>query len=104
MLAGIAMGLRQDFTLMSAHAHLNLVGGVLVFLFGLYYRRFPAAGTTWLAKLQGSLRIVETIVFPAGTAPVILEGPAFEATAIAGWLLVAATAPFTIIVFRTSQA
>lgn len=68
MLAGIAIGIRQDFTLMSAHAHLDLVGGVLLFLFGLYYRLVPAAGTTWLAKLQGSLHIVGAIVFPAGIA------------------------------------
>ncbi|WP_229164906.1 hypothetical protein [Bradyrhizobium altum] len=44
MLAGIVMGIQHDFTLGPAHAHLNLVGGVLLFLFGLYYRVFPAAG------------------------------------------------------------
>jgi hypothetical protein len=53
MLAGIAMGIRQDFTLQPAHAHLNLVGGVLLFLFGMYYRLFPAAADDKLAKLQG---------------------------------------------------
>jgi hypothetical protein len=52
MLAGIAMGITQNFMLAPAHAHLNLVGGVLLFLFGLYYRLVPAAGTTALAKLQ----------------------------------------------------
>ncbi|WP_426433967.1 hypothetical protein [Bradyrhizobium genosp. P] len=41
MLAGIAMGIRQDFALASAHAHLNLVGGVLLFLFGLIIGLFP---------------------------------------------------------------
>ena len=30
MLAGIAMGIREDFALQPAHAHLNLVGGVLL--------------------------------------------------------------------------
>ncbi|HEX9586867.1 MAG TPA: hypothetical protein VGA15_03890 [Bradyrhizobium sp.] len=34
MLAGIAMGIQQNFALGPAHAHLNLVGGVLLFLFG----------------------------------------------------------------------
>jgi hypothetical protein len=28
MLAGIVMGIKQDFALAPAHAHLNLVGGV----------------------------------------------------------------------------
>ena len=45
MLAGIVMGIQKNFVLAPAHAHLNLVGGVLLFLFGLYYRLVPAAGT-----------------------------------------------------------
>ena len=44
MLAGIVMGIQQDFELAPAHAHFNLIGGVLLFLFGLYYRLVPAAG------------------------------------------------------------
>jgi hypothetical protein len=52
MLAGIAMGIREDFTLQAAHAHLNLVGGVLLFLFGLYYRPIPAAGGSALAQFR----------------------------------------------------
>jgi len=47
MLAGIAMGIREDFTLQAAHAHLNLVGGVL-----LYYRLIPAAGGSALAQFR----------------------------------------------------
>ena len=52
---GVAMGVAHDFQLTAAHAHLNLLGGVLTFLFGLYYparstprRRAPceAAGLT----------------------------------------------------------
>jgi hypothetical protein len=44
MLAGIAMGIKQDFVLAPAHAHLNLVGGVLLFLFGLYTGLFRPPG------------------------------------------------------------
>jgi ABC-type nickel/cobalt efflux system permease component RcnA len=51
MLAGIVMGIEQNFT--PAHAHLNLIGGVLLLLFGLYYRLVPAAGATTLAKVHG---------------------------------------------------
>jgi uncharacterized membrane protein HdeD (DUF308 family) len=58
MLAGIAMGIQQNFTLAPAHAHLNLIGGVLLFVFGLYYRLIPAAGTTTLARIQGWLPIL----------------------------------------------
>jgi hypothetical protein len=105
MLAGIAMGIEQDFVLAPAHAHLNLVGGVLLFLFGLYYRLVPAAGTTTLAKVQGWLHMVGAILFPAGVAVVLLKGPSFEAAPIAGSLImVGAMALFVVIVFRTSRA
>jgi hypothetical protein len=105
MLAGIAMGIEQNFVLAPAHAHLNLVGGVLLFLFGLYYRLVPAAGTTTLAKVQGWLHMMGAILFPAGVAVVLLKGPSFEAAPIAGSLImVAAMALFVVIVFRTSRA
>jgi hypothetical protein len=105
MLAGIDMGIREDFVLAPAHAHLNLVGGVLLFLFGLYYRVVPAAGTTMLAKLQGSLHILGAIMFPAGVALVILKGPSFVPAAVAGSLIVvAAMALFAVIVLRSARA
>src|SRR5882757_4877740 len=105
MLAGIAMGITQNFVLAPAHAHLNLIGGVLLFLFGLYYRLVPAAGTTTLAKVQGWLHMVGAILFPAGVAAVLLKGPSVEAAPIAGSLIVvAAMALFAVIVFRTARA
>jgi hypothetical protein len=105
MLAGIVMGIKQDFALGPAHAHLNLVGGVLLFLFGLYYRLIPAAGTSRLAKIQGWLHIVGAIVFPAGVAIVILKGEALVALPILGSLImVVAMALFAVIVFRTAHS
>ena len=90
MLAGIVMGIEQDFALAPAHAHLNLVGGVMLFLFGLFYRLVPSAGTSRLAL---------------GVAIVILKGEALIAIPIVGSLIVtAATALFVVIVFRTAQA
>jgi hypothetical protein len=103
MLAGIVMGIQQDFTLAPAHAHFNLVGGVLLFLFGLYYKVVPAAGNSALAKLQGWLHIAGGILFPAGVAIVVLKGTAFIIAPVVGSLIVvAAVALFAVIVFRTS--
>lgn len=105
MLAGIAMGIEQNFVLAPAHAHLNLIGGVLLFLFGLYYRLVPAAGTTMLAKVQGWLHMIGAILFPAGIAAVLLKGPSVLAAPIAGALIVvAAMTLFAVIVFRTARA
>jgi hypothetical protein len=105
MLAGITMGIAQNFTLAPAHAHLNLVGGVLLFLFGLYYRLVPTAGTSTLAKVQGWLHMIGGILFPAGVAVVLLKGPSFEVAPIAGSLIVVtAMALFAVIVFRSARA
>ena len=102
LLFGIAMGIRQDFSLAPAHAHLNLVGFVLMFAAGLYYRLVPEAGE---AKVQGVLHITGAIVFPLGIAAVLTWGPAkVEFLAIGGALIVlAAIALFAWIVFRTTS-
>jgi hypothetical protein len=105
MLAGIAMGIEQNFQLAPAHAHLNLIGGVLLFLFGLYYRLIPSAGKSALARVQGWLHMAGAIVFPLGVALVLLKGPAYEVAPIAGSLLVvAAMTLFALVVFKTSRA
>ncbi|GAB6195490.1 hypothetical protein [Lysobacter xanthus] len=38
---GMVMGARQDFTYAPVHAHLNLVGGVLMMVAGLFYNARP---------------------------------------------------------------
>jgi hypothetical protein len=105
MLAGIIMGIQQDFSLAPAHAHLNLVGGVMLFAFGLYYRLVPAAGESALAKLQGWLHIAGAILFPAGVAIVILKGAAYIVAPIVGSLIaLLAMVLFGVIVLRTSRS
>lgn len=105
MLAGIAMGITQDFALAPAHAHLNLVGGVLLFLFGLYYKLVPRAAEGLLPKVQGWLHIVGSILFPLGIAIVLTKGPALEIFPIIGSLIVlVATILFVIVTFRSAQA
>ena len=103
LLFGIAMGIRQDFSLAPAHAHLNLVGFVLMFAAGLYYRLVPEAGESLLAKIQGALHITGAIVFPLGIAAVTWGPAKVEFLAIGGALIVlAAIALFAWIVFRTT--
>src|ERR1700751_1556390 len=99
MVLGIAMGISEDFTLQPAHAHLNLLGGVLLFLFGLYYRVVPTAGAMMLAKVQGWLHITGGILMPLGVAVVITHGTGFLAIPILGSLvMLAATALFAVVV------
>ncbi|HZR71770.1 hypothetical protein [Bradyrhizobium sp.] len=104
MVWGIEMGVRQEFSLAPAHAHFNLIGGVLLFVFGLYYRMVPAARDHALAKWQGLLQFIGAILFPVGVAVVIKKGESFIVLPIIGSLIVlTAVALFALIVFRTSR-
>ena len=85
---GIGMGITQDFRLMPAHAHLNLLGFVALFLAGLYYNAVPEAAATRLAKVHAWVAVIGAVLFPIGIALVLLAGPQFEATAIIGSLIV----------------
>lgn len=52
MAFGIWMSATQDHTLAPAHAHLNLIGGVLMALFGTFYMLVPSAAENVLAKIH----------------------------------------------------
>jgi len=101
---GILMGIKQDFALAPAHAHLNLLGFVALFLAALYYRAVPEAAASLLAKIQGVLAMLGAVLFPAGIACVTLgDHQRFLPVVVAGSLIVfAAMALFAVIVFRTS--
>ncbi|WP_291686123.1 hypothetical protein [Bradyrhizobium sp.] len=103
MVLGIFMGIRQDFSLMPAHAHLNLLGFVTMFLSALYYRAVPQAAASRLARYQALISIAGAILFPAGIACVLLGGrDRFEPVVVAGALTVLlGMTLFTAIVFRT---
>ena len=100
---GIVMGIRQDFVLMPAHAHLNLLGFVTMFLSALYYRVVPGAAASGLARYQAIVSVAGAVVFPIGIACVLLGGhDRFEPVVVAGALTVLlGMALFAVIVFRT---
>jgi hypothetical protein len=102
---GISMGIRQDFALVPAHAHLNLLGFVTLFLSALYYRTVPEAGASLVAKVQAATAIVGAIIFPIGIGCVVLGGrERFEPIVATGATIVfVGMALFAVIVFRTSN-
>ena len=101
---GIVMGIRQDFTLVPAHAHLNLLGFVALFLSALFYRSVPEAAVTPLAWYQAMISLVGAIAFPIGIACVLLGGHSFEPVVIAGSLIVLlGMALFAVVVFRAKS-
>jgi hypothetical protein len=70
LLAGMAWGLQmaisQDHSAFPAHAHLNLLGFVALFLFGIYYRLHPDVEAHRLAIPQVWIWVVATIVMAIG--------------------------------------
>jgi uncharacterized membrane protein len=101
---GIFMGIRQDFVLAPAHAHLNLLGFVSMFLAALYYRVVPGAEHHPLARYHAAVSVVGAVVFPAGIASVLLGGhDRFMPLVVTGSLIVVlGMLLFVVIVFRTT--
>ena len=104
MALGIVMGIRQDFMLAPAHAHLNLLGFVTLFLSALYYRVVPEAAGNGLARYQAAISVAGAVLFPIGIACVLLGGhDRFEPVVVAGALTVLlGMALFVVIVYRTA--
>lgn len=103
---GIMMGITQDFRLAPAHAHLNLLGFVVLFLVGLYYRVVPEAAASRLARYQVAVSMLGAVVFPVGIAAVTLGGhETWAPLVIAGSLIVlAGLLMFATIIFRSTKA
>ncbi len=104
MAFGIFMGIRQEFALAPAHAHLNLLGFVTMFLSALYYRVHPIAAESCLARCQAVVSAVGAILFRAGIAGVLLGGhDRFEPLVVGGALIIfAGMVLFGVIVYRTA--
>src|SRR5580692_3957162 len=66
MLWGIVMGITEDHSTMPAHAHLNLLGWVSLFLFGIFYHLHPARDRSPTALVQVWIWIVATVVLAVG--------------------------------------
>lgn len=74
---GIWMGKEQNFTLAPVHAHLNLVGFVLPFLFGFFYRAFPAVAGGVLSKLHLGLSILGVLTMIPSLSMMLLGDTRF---------------------------
>jgi membrane-associated HD superfamily phosphohydrolase len=102
---GIAMAASGNHSVMPAHAHLNLLGWVSTFLFGIYYERRPALDASRLARIQVLLWSFGTVVLTVAVAGIYLGYPAADPFAgIASVIVLAAMLLFGYFVFRPSKA
>jgi hypothetical protein len=88
MIWGIIMAISQDHSAMPAHAHLNLLGWVSLFLFGIYYRLHPSLEGTRSASVQVWGWIVGTIILTIGVGLVHTGHPIGDPIAAIGSIVV----------------
>lgn len=101
MAMGIGMAMTQNHAIMPAHAHLNLLGWVSLFLFGIYYERRPALNASRMAMVQVLLWSVGTVVLTAAVSAIHLGYTAAEPVAgISSFLVLGAMLMFGYFVFR----
>lgn len=99
--AGVAMAASHNHAMRPAHAHINLVGWVSLFLIGIFYRLHSALDSSRLAMVQVGTWTLGTVVMVSGVALIYGGYPQAEPIAAIGSLIVlAAMLIFTYLVFR----
>ena len=105
MIWGLVMAISNDHSAMPAHAHLNLLGFVALFLFGVFYHLHPALDRSRPALLQVWLWIAATIVLAIGVALVHTGHAVGDPMAAAGAIgSLVAMLVFAWLVFRAPSA
>jgi hypothetical protein len=100
---GVYMGIASDHTLAPVHVHLNLIGWVSLFLFGLFYKCHPEI-VGGVAVMQVSMVAIGYIIMLSGLAGLLMTAnAAFMPLAVIGSLMVwVGFLLFFIIVTRTA--
>ena len=101
MVWGLQMAITDDHSAFPAHAHLNLIGFVALFLFGIFYRLNPTVEANRLAIPQVLIWIVSTVVMAIGVGLVHTGHPTGDPIAAVGSFTIFADAIlFTWLVFQ----
>lgn len=96
---GIQMSATQDHTLSPAHGHLNLIGFVVMAVFGTYYALSANAATSKLASIHYFLTLAAVVVLVPGIVMAI-TGSGEVLAKIGSVLALAAMALFAFVVLR----
>ncbi len=98
---GIGMAAAHDHLIMPAHAHLNLLGWVSLFLFGIYYKLHPALERSRLAVVQVTVWSIGTVVLTIGVSAIHVGYASAEPiAAVASFIVIGAMLLFAYVVFR----
>jgi peptidoglycan/LPS O-acetylase OafA/YrhL len=104
MIWGLQMAISEDHSAFPAHAHLNLLGWVSLFLFGIYYRLHPSLDRSRAALVQVWIWIAGTVVMAIGVGLVHTGHVSGDPIAAAGsFIVLAAMLMFGWLVFRDER-
>ncbi len=102
---GISMAISNDHAAMPAHAHLNLLGWVSLFLFGIFYFLHPAVDRSRTAMVQVVIWLVATGILTVGVGLVHTGHAVGDPIAAIGSIVVLGDMLlFAWIVFRRESA
>jgi len=106
LLIGLVLAVRQDFTLVSVHAHIGLLGWASLAIAGLVYVVLPRCAGTRLAVVHFWLHNVGLPVMMVPLTVAVLRGDAgVEPTIAAGSVMVlAGLLAFTVNVMKNARA
>jgi peptidoglycan/LPS O-acetylase OafA/YrhL len=105
MVWGLVMAISQDHSAHPAHAHLNLLGFVCLFLFGIYYRLHPALERDKRALVQVWSWLAGTVAMAIGVGLVHTGTQSAEPLAAGSSLIVLASMLlFAWILFQTERS
>jgi len=98
---GLVMAISENHAAMPAHAHLNLLGWVSLFLFGIFYQLHPSIDRSRVASIQVWIWIAATAVMAVGVGMVTTGHMAGDPIAALGsFAALADMLLFAWIVFR----
>lgn len=104
MVWGIQMAISGDHSAFPAHAHINLLGWVSLFLFGIFYHLHPSLDGSRAALVQVWIWIVGTAVLGVGVGLVHTGHPDAEPVAAVGsFTVLFAMLVFGWLVFRRNR-
>ena len=105
MIVGVYMAASHEHALAPAHAHINLIGWVSLFLIGLFYERRPQLDKSAGARWQVIVYTIGAVVLNAALAALLLGNTAAEPGAAAGsFIVLGSMFWFGWLVFRNVDA
>lgn len=104
MIWGLQMAISNDHAAFPAHAHLNLLGWVSLFLFGIYYQLRPSLDRSRSALIQVYIWIAGTIILAIGVGLVHTGHEVGDPIAAVGsFIVLAAMLMFGWLVYRCER-